>query len=208
MTATSFATVLTDSGRAISTHPFENNDCSVRAISNTTGLSYDEAWDELAGAGRMPLDGFFWEDWARKEGYINAPWTGKPHWVYRRVSLPAVKGHARIRARDIPKLFPKGAWVMTSTEHVEAWINGRHHDSETALRTLKRDRIVFQAWECRRIAADQRLFHAFRAYYLEGVPYMSALGPIPGTSEADAYRTAESWYGHHVQLKNSDLVIT
>lgn len=205
--ARSFRTILTDGGRATSSHPLENNDCSVRAVSLVTGLSYDEAWDELRGAGRPPLDGFEWEDWARKVGYIQAPWTGAPMWVFRHVSLPPRKGFPRVRPRDLPTIFPNGRWIMSSPEHVEAWIEGRHFDSPTVVRVLNPERIIFGAWECRKVAADQRLYMAYRVYVLEGITYKSSLGPVPGVSLEDAYRTAEKWYGHLVQLKNSDMIV-
>lgn len=229
--ARSFRTILTDAGRSLSSHPLENNDCSIRAVSLVTGLTYDEAWDELAGHGRIPMDGFMWEDWARKVGFIQAPWTGQPEWVFKRTSFPPMKGFERIRPRNLPSLFPQGRFIMTSTEHVEAWIGGRHYDHPNTVRLLNPERIIFGAWECRRIAKDQRLYMAYRCYFLDeyaqcqepcgslllGGPcpdckmmkraFRSALGPVPAVSHQEAYRTAEKWYGHLVQLKNSDMLV-
>lgn len=222
----SFKPFLTDSGRALSSHPLETNDCSVRAISNLTGLSYDEAWDELVGAGRDPLDGFDWQEWCRKAGVIQAPWTGKPHWYLRYVSFEPRKGCKRIKARDLPSLLGhRGAWAVTSLGHVEAWVNGIHYDSPTAVQTLFPSRVVFGAWECRRVARDQRIYMAWRCYYMDGaVPpdydpedktvhagrpcYRSALGPIAATSHHEAYQLAEKWYGHKIGMRNSDLLVT
>lgn len=219
--AKSHRTVLTDGGRGQSSQPLEDSDCAVRALSLVTGLTYDEAWDELAGAGREPLDGFEWQDWARKVGYIQAPWTGKPLWYFRYVSTEARKGFPRIKPRDIPTVFGKGAWVMSTEGHVEAWIDGRHYDSNTALSVLNPKRTIFGAYECRRLAKDQHLYMASRVYFHAGpqpegedvaspkgrICYMSALGPVPGTTHHAAYALASEWYEHKIGGHNSDLIV-
>lgn len=204
--ARSHRSILTDAGRGLSSHPLEDNDCSIRATALSTGLTYDEAWDELAGAGRLPLDGFYWEDWARKCGTIQAPWTGKPHWLYRKHQT--IGKFPRIHPREVPLHFPKGTWVLCSLEHVETWINGKHHDSETAVRLLNPNRIILGAYECRRIAADQKVFHAWKGYYKDGLAYRSALGPVAATSLKEAYKVASDWYENKVSMKNSDLLVT
>ena len=102
----------TDAGRSTSNRPRQKNDCTVRALALTRGLSYDTAYDVLANAGRQCSKGFHIGDWLDLQ-----PWATK-------LSFPAVKGQSRMNPVAFASQFPAGRYICRTAKHVYAVIDG------------------------------------------------------------------------------------
>lgn len=112
----------TDAGRSQSRRPRQSNDCTVRALATTSGCRYDEAYDELMGAGRKAGRRFNFKAWAAKaefKGY-RFEWIG----------FPAVKGFWRVNPVTFAMMFPEGRFVLRTAKHVLACVDGRISDTD------------------------------------------------------------------------------
>jgi hypothetical protein len=131
--------VFDDGGRSQSKRPKQKNDCTVRALAIACEITYDEAYEMLAAAGRSCSRGFApFSRWAQKEPGLE--WT----------PFPAVKGRRRMNPTKFCHLFRQGAGspALLSMSFL----------SSTALFTMKHRQIRVAAdtvpGEC---AANERL---------------------------------------------------
>ena len=104
---------------------FQNNpvgarvgDCAVRAISKALGITWEEAYEELATAGYQMAD------MPSSNTVITA--VLRKHGFYKE-SLPDCGGCYTIR--DFAKDNPKGTYVVGTGNHVVCVINGDFYDS-------------------------------------------------------------------------------
>lgn len=130
----------TDGGRNFSQRPRERNDCTVKSLALVTGVSYDEAYDFLANAGRAANCGFdYWNRFLDRQTKI----------FDRRVvkhSFPAVKGGKRMRLDRFLYEFPNGNYILTFADHVAPVIDGIVWDEVTDY--LRK--VVYTAYEFRK----------------------------------------------------------
>lgn len=112
----------TDAGRAGSRRPRQKNDCAVRALAATSGLSYDEAYDMLARAGRKCGRGFFLLEWIRENDPL-------PRWTFIYHSFPARRGMRRMNPVEFAERFDRGRFICRMAGHVVACINGVFYDT-------------------------------------------------------------------------------
>lgn len=128
----------TDAGRAQSLRPKQINDSAVRALALVCGLAYDEAYDLLASAGRKShrhFDFTHWVESASRYGYLFS-------WHH----FPAIKGRRRINPITFCQRYNKGRWVIKTTKHVAAVIDGVLHDEFL----MRPNRCIYGAWKVER----------------------------------------------------------
>lgn len=124
-----------DGGRTTSKRPKQINDCTVRALSLTCDLEYDDAYDLLKKAGRKSSQGFDFSGFIKKQQSIN----GKQiKWQ----PFQAVKGQPRMKPETFIKQFPKGKFILSIAGHVSVVINGVNYDTVAQWR-----RCVYGMWE-------------------------------------------------------------
>lgn len=82
--ACEYPLVITDAGRSTSKRPRQRDDCTVRAVAIALDLSYDDAYELLASAGRKCGKRFQLDDWLKFQPFA------------RRESFPAAKGERRM----------------------------------------------------------------------------------------------------------------
>jgi hypothetical protein len=109
--------VVSDGGRAQSKRPKANNDCSVRAVAIAFNIPYDEAYDQLAAAGRKCGYGVKKLDW-RAFMLARATWQ----------AFQAVKGQPRMNAVTFCKQYPTGRYILSFAGHLAAVVDGQVHD--------------------------------------------------------------------------------
>ena len=121
----------TDAGRGSSKRPKQVNDCTVRALVLTRGLSYDEAYDVLKAAGRECNKRFL------MVAYLNQqPWAHK-------IAFQAVKGERRMNPVTFTKQFSSGVYICRTAKHVFAVLNGVVFDDHKA----GPSRCIYTAWK-------------------------------------------------------------
>lgn len=119
-----------DAGRAASRRPRQGNDCTVRALAIARGLSYDEAYDLLAHAGR------------RSGQRLNlGPWLSEQAWA-RKIAFPAVKGQPRMTPPSFCTRFAQGRFICKAAKHVFAVVDGVVYDTEP----VGDRRCIYTAW--------------------------------------------------------------
>jgi len=124
-----------DGGRSSSKRPKQKNDCTVRALAIATNLTYDDAYDVLAKAGRKCSKGFHFRDWAKNRTVAG----------YKLIhhSFPAVKGQRRMNLASFCERFPNGRYILKTAKHVVAVIDGILMDTVEVLP----NRCVYSCWE-------------------------------------------------------------
>jgi hypothetical protein len=130
-----FSFRLSDAGRATSKRPKQHNDCTVRALSTACSISYDEAYELLAKAGRKCGRGFHFRAFA-----LAAEVAG---YKFRWVPFPAKKGHPRMRPGSFTQEFPDGRFILRTAKHVMACVDGTIFDSFQP----NDNRCVYGAWQ-------------------------------------------------------------
>lgn len=130
---------ITDAGRTSSRRPRQTNDCTVRALALSVGLSYDEAYDYLAAKGRKCGKGFHLEILLNK-------WPGVD-----KLSFPAKKGEPRMSLASFVTSHPSGTYVVRTAKHVQAVINGVIHDTHAT----RLSRCVYTAWQINSIERSE-----------------------------------------------------
>jgi hypothetical protein len=125
----------TDSGRSESKRPKQQNDCTVRALVNVTGVPYDTAYEFLTTRGRKCGRGAHFPKRAADDSAFGF------RFVWR--AFPARKGERRMNPATFAQEFKTGTWVVKTARHVFAFVNG------TALDTFPEpsDRCIYGAWE-------------------------------------------------------------
>lgn len=87
------------------------NDCGVRALANALGVSYDEAFDALAAAGRKPRRYTY-----REHLEAAAKALGR--------KLQFNDSMAGVTVRRLPKELPGGRWIVLVRGHLLAVVDG------------------------------------------------------------------------------------
>lgn len=118
--------VLDDGGKNLSRRPGQINDCAVRALAILTGEPYDEIYDLLANAGRIPCDGFDLSGWLTKR-------RGRTKWgVFKRVKVTGLDDRYSQRPHLTPVNFAsyhrRGRFLLENADHVWAFLDGKAHD--------------------------------------------------------------------------------
>ena len=116
--------VSSDAGRTDSLIP-EKNDCTVRAYATVTGMSYRDAWRELAAAGRKFRKGFHVEPFYRKKFGFPLP-------------RPNCTVHNFVNA-----FCKHGKWIVLVRGHVFAVVDGVVHDMRPEMNANKH---VLMVW--------------------------------------------------------------
>lgn len=117
-----------------STGAGENNDCSVRALSNVTGISYQEAHDKMKVAGRIDrktCPNRIWEKVYAESGLVLEAVFGSTN-TARNKSLynPGVRQYRGVSiGKLIPRLDPSRSYAIHVRGHVFAVKNGKVLDS-------------------------------------------------------------------------------
>lgn len=113
-------TALHDAGRAASKRSRQKNDCTVRAIATATRITYDEAYELLAKAGRVCSKGFAFAPWADK-AVVN-----DHRFIWQR--LRKQRGKARVNIAVFCKQYGQGTYIIRVRRHVLTVIDGICHD--------------------------------------------------------------------------------
>ena len=121
----------TDAGRGSSKRPKQVNDCTVRALVLTRGLSYDEAYDVLKAAGRECNKRFLMVAYLSQQ-----PWAHK-------IAFQAVKGERRMNPVTFTKQFSNGVYICRTAKHVFAVVDGVVLDDHKA----SPNRCIYTAWK-------------------------------------------------------------
>lgn len=203
-----------DGGRSLSAHPWERDDCTVRSFAIATQLPYDQAWDEMVAAGRPPLDGFDPGDWYRRVGWVRDYNVPSNVTLFRYITLQSIKGHRRIYAVDIPQAFPKGRYVFNTHGHIEAWVDGVHHETPDSFRKLAPGRMFYGGWQAHKLPVGAHIWDVFKVYLMAGQAYRSKLGVVvaqgplehPGTI-AGAYNEAARVFEHAIGTRKADMLV-
>lgn len=94
-------------------------DCTIRAISVLTGLSWDDIYDGVCAEGKiehnMPSSNAVWSTYLRKLGYIRTPLPNTCPLCY------TVTGFCHDH--------PKGRYLLALYEHVVAVVDGYYYDT-------------------------------------------------------------------------------
>lgn len=130
--------VWSDGGRAVSRRPKQSNDCTVRAVAIALNMSYDHAYDLLAGAGRKCWSGFDVVGWLAAQD-----WAEK-------IPFPAEKGRRRMNPAEFSKRFASGRYICRVAKHVFAVVDGVIHDSNEQ----RPDRCIYTAWRIKGLAEE------------------------------------------------------
>lgn len=230
--------VITDGGQALSHTIYRQSlegVCAARALAIAGQVSFDAAFDRLLqfdngdlGSNSLALgDGMYFEEWARKAGWLQY-WRDEGSLLTKRggvlasdmveceprtiwlewLSLSiAKKGVPRVYPEDLPSVIPEGRFVVSSEGHVEAWIDGVWHDRPGIAEEIKAHRVCYGAWRVHELQPGEVLWQAFRVYVIGGTAYRSALGPVPGKSESEAYGNAEVLFGHRITGRKADILL-
>lgn len=95
-----------------------NNDCTVRAISFLTGLSWDEVYDGVCAEGKklkkMPSSNAVWSSYLYKLGYTRTPLPDTCPYCYT--------------VEDFCHDHPFGRYLLALYEHVVAVVDGHYYD--------------------------------------------------------------------------------
>lgn len=127
-----FPFVKHDGGLAQAKRRYDSNNCTVRAIATATGLSYDDAHDEMARWGRAVNAGADFKRWVKER----APYlTWHP--------LPAVKGQPRMTTARFCKAFPEGRYILSIANHVLPVVDGITYD----ISPWAADNCVYGYWQ-------------------------------------------------------------
>ena len=126
-----FAWSKTDAGRSSSKRPKQVNDCTVRALALTRGLSYDEAYDLLKAAGRES-----------NRRFLMVPYLNQQAWA-QKIAFPAVKGERRMSPVTFTKQFSTGVYICRTAKHVFPVLNGVVYDDHKA----RPSRCIYTAWK-------------------------------------------------------------
>lgn len=230
--------VITDGGQAHSHTLYRQSlegVCAARALAIAGQVSFDAAFDKLLqfdngdlGSNSLALgDGMYFEEWARKVGWLQVwhmtkrdfyehcysvphpylPVTPKVLWLEWLSLSIAKKGVPRVYPEDLPSVIPEGRFVVASEGHVEAWIDGVWHDRPGIAEEIKAHRVCYGAWRVHELQPGEVLWHAFRVYVIGDTAYRSALGPVPGKSESEAYGNAEVLFGHRITGRKADILL-
>ncbi len=113
-------TALHDAGRAASKRSRQKNDCTVRAIATATRITYDEAYELLANAGRVCSKGFAFAPWAEK-AVVNGC-------SFQWQILRKQRGKARVNIAVFCKQYGQGTYIIKVRRHVLTVIDGMCHD--------------------------------------------------------------------------------
>jgi len=127
--------VKTDAGRSESKRPRQKNDCTVRALSIAQQISYDDAYDILAKAGRRSGCRFKFSDWIKEQSWV------------KKISFPAVKGQRRMNPATFVKQYPKGVFICKVAKHVFTIQDGVVFDDFE----IAPDRCIYTAWQITKI---------------------------------------------------------
>jgi hypothetical protein len=109
--------IINDGGRSLSKRPKAANDCSVRAVAIAFNIPYDEAYDQMAAAGRKCGQGIKPKDWKA--------------WIKTRATwqaFQAVKGSPRMNAVTFCATHPHGRYILSFAGHFAAAVDGQIHD--------------------------------------------------------------------------------
>lgn len=125
--------VKTDAGRAASARPGQRRDCTVRAVATAAGLTYDQAYQTLAQAGRKSSQTFNMREWegAAAIGRVDT------------VTFPATKGARRMNPAEFVRQHPEGRWIVFTAKHVFAVVDGVVYDESPE----RADRCIYRAWK-------------------------------------------------------------
>ena len=121
----------TDAGRAASRRSRQRDDFTVRALALAKGMSYDEAYNTLAQAGRKCSRGFRMSDWLNTQSWA------------KKISFPAIKGERRMNPVTFCSRFRKGIFICKVSRHVFTIIDGIVYDDFQ----VRSDRCIYTAWE-------------------------------------------------------------
>lgn len=130
----SYPAILTDAGRAVSKRPRQRDDCTVRAVALARDITYDDAYDLLATAGRKCAKGFDLPTWLNHQ-----PWATK-------ISFPAIKGSPRMNPAAFVRQYPTGRYICRVAKHVFTVLDGVLYDAFEN----RPDRCIYRAWEIHR----------------------------------------------------------
>lgn len=94
-------------------------DCVIRAISISTGLSWDDVYDDLADLGHdmynMPSANEVWGMYLKRIGYVRRPLPNTCPVCYT--------------LKDFTKDYPRGRYIVATGSHVIAVTNGDYYDT-------------------------------------------------------------------------------
>lgn len=112
----------------------ERNDCTVRSLSNAADISYHEAHELCARAGRKPRHGFHFQSWLTEQARSSEGIVFGRYRVHR-IELPA---GATWRARNVTlaqflRDFPRGRFILVKRGHAFAVVEGVALDLSSAL---------------------------------------------------------------------------
>ena len=127
--------IYSDGGRSISKRPKQKNDCTVRAVADTFGLSYDEVYDNFKLNGRQCSKGFNFSWWLLSSSIAGGR--------VDKMSFPATKGQRRMNPSTFCKQYNKGKYICRTAKHVFAVIDGIVYDTWEQ----RPDRCIYTAWE-------------------------------------------------------------
>lgn len=102
-------------------NPMNNlvGDCVIRAISISTGSSWDDVYDDLADLGHdmydMPSSNAVWGVYLKRIGYTRKPLPNTCPMCYT--------------LKDFTKDYPRGRYIVATGSHVIAVINGDYYDT-------------------------------------------------------------------------------
>jgi len=133
---------LNDGGRSHSKRPKQRNDCVVRALVLTTGMSYDDVYDVLRIVARRKSGQRF-----DLRGFLEA--TGNQfhnsHFDWK--SYPAIKGYPRLDLGTFCRRNPTGTFIVKVSKHVLAVIDGVAIDDAP----ISHKRCVYGSWQVTRL---------------------------------------------------------
>ncbi|MFA7329802.1 MAG: hypothetical protein WC326_01895 [Candidatus Delongbacteria bacterium] len=121
-----------DGGRATSRRPRQKNDCVVRACAITTGLPYDQVYNEFAALGRRCGRGT-----DRKAMVVWLKYRATYH------AFQAMAGQPRVHLDVFSQTIgTSGRWIVRVAGHATAVIDGAIHDTSRP----RQDACVYCAW--------------------------------------------------------------
>ncbi len=125
----------TDSGRTNSKRPRQKNDCTVRALANTTDIDYDDAYDLVKSRGRKSHRGGEFPKARSDDAALG--------WTFTWGSFPAVKGQSRMNPATFCEQFKTGRYIVRVAKHVFAIVDGVAYDTSPE----RPDRCIYGAWK-------------------------------------------------------------
>lgn len=131
--------VKTDGGRSLSKRKKQKNDCTVRALALATNISYDEAYEICAEAGRKCGQGLLMKQFL--------PTVIVNGYRFKWYPLQAVKGEMRVTPVTFAINHPAGKYILKTAKHVLACIDGVVMDDDDGGTSPLAYRCVYGYWQ-------------------------------------------------------------